>query len=82
VETVKVIPYGKNTLVLFPHHPLSIHGVSIRSAATYPRRHVNLVGEFETNVYDLGRYPTVDDSRAEESASMGSSGPWVESLSG
>jgi hypothetical protein len=57
VEVVKVIRYEKNTLVFFPHSSVSIHGVSIRSAAPFPRRHVNLVGEFEMSVYDLSRYP-------------------------
>jgi hypothetical protein len=59
VEAVKMIRYEKNTLVFFPHSPVSIHGVSTRSAATFPRRHVNLVGEIEMNVYDLSQYPTL-----------------------
>jgi hypothetical protein len=59
VETVKVIPYEKNTLVVFPHSADSLHGVSTRSAATYPRRHVNFVGELAAPVYDLAQYPTV-----------------------
>jgi hypothetical protein len=56
VEIAKVIRYDKNTLVFFPHSPDSIHGVSTRSAASFPRRHVNFVGEIGMNVYDLGRY--------------------------
>ncbi len=57
VELVTLIRYEKNTMVLFPHSKDSIHGVSTRSASDYARRHVNFVGEFEMDVYDLSREP-------------------------
>jgi hypothetical protein len=56
VEKVKTVPYQKNTLVLFPHSPDSVHGVSVRSASRYPRLHVNFVGELEIPLYDLSQY--------------------------
>ncbi len=60
VQKVKVIPYAKNTLVLFPHSADSVHGVSTRSTTTFPRRHVNFVGELPIAVYDLGQYPALE----------------------
>ena len=65
VELRKVIPYEKNTLVLFPHSADSVHGVSTRSAATCPRRHVNFVAEVETNVYEIEQYPTLNVTEAD-----------------
>jgi hypothetical protein len=59
VERVKVVEYRKNTLVLFPHSPDSVHGVSLRSASAFPRRHVNFVGELAMPIYDVGKYPTI-----------------------
>lgn len=58
VEVVKTIPYAKNTLVMFLHSPYSLHGVSPRSVTTFPRRHVNLVGELTTKVFDVGPFVT------------------------
>jgi hypothetical protein len=59
VERVAVVPYRRNTLVLFPHSRDSIHGVSIRSPSRFARRHVNLVGELGMEVYDLCREPSL-----------------------
>jgi hypothetical protein len=69
VEIKRIVRYEKNTLVFFPHSPDAVHGVSTRSASRFPRRHVNLVGEFEIDVYDLSRYPRLE-SRAAEAASQ------------
>jgi hypothetical protein len=59
VEAVRVVEYARNSLILFPHSPDAVHGVSTRSASRYPRRHVNLVGEFPEALYDLGGDPSL-----------------------
>jgi hypothetical protein len=53
VTRCKTIRYASNTLVFFLHSPHALHGVSPRSPARFPRRHVNLVGELATQVFDL-----------------------------
>jgi hypothetical protein len=54
VEKVKTIRYAANRLVLFPHSPDALHGVSLRSLTPHPRLHVNFLGELQTKVFDLG----------------------------
>jgi hypothetical protein len=53
VTRCKTIRYACNTLVFFLHSPYALHGVSPRSPTTFPRRHINLVGELTTKVFDL-----------------------------
>ena len=53
VTLCKTIRYASNTLVIFLHSPYALHGVSPRSPTTFPRRHINLVGELATQVFDL-----------------------------
>jgi hypothetical protein len=53
VTHCKTIRYASNTLVFFVHSPCALHGVSPRSPTTFPRRHINLVGELATKVFDL-----------------------------
>jgi hypothetical protein len=53
VQKVKTIPYAANRLVLFPHSPDALHGVSLRSLTPHPRLHVNFLGELQTKVFDL-----------------------------
>jgi hypothetical protein len=60
VERAKVVTYAKNKLVFFLNSPESLHGVSKRSETKFPRLHVNFVGELQTKVFDLSRYPTLD----------------------
>lgn len=48
----KTIPYQHNTLVLFLNSDHAWHGVSLRSAATFPRYHVNIVSEMCHSVYE------------------------------
>ena len=54
VTRCKTIRYASNTLVFFPHSPRALHGVSPRSPTTFPRRHINIIGELATPVFDLG----------------------------
>ena len=53
VTRCKTIRYASNTLVFFLHSPYALHGVSPRSPTTFSRRHINLVGELATQVFDL-----------------------------
>ena len=53
VTCCKTIRYASNTLVFFLHSPCSLHGVSPRSPTRFPRRHINLVGELATPVFDV-----------------------------
>ena len=53
VTRCKTIRYASNTLVFFLHSPYALHGVSPRSPTTFPRRHINFVGELATQVFDL-----------------------------
>jgi hypothetical protein len=53
VMRCKTIRYASNTLVFFLHSPFALHGVSPRSPTTFPRRHINLVGELATKVFDV-----------------------------
>jgi hypothetical protein len=53
VTRCRTIRYASNTLVFFLHSPHALHGVSPRSPTTFPRRHVNLVGELAVPVFDL-----------------------------
>ena len=61
VRLEKVIKYRKNTLVLFLHSVASLHGVSMRSVTKYPRLNINFVGEFQTGIFDVSRYQTVEN---------------------
>jgi hypothetical protein len=53
ITRCRTIRYASNTLVFFPHSPYALHGVSPRSPTTFPRRHINLVGELATKVFDV-----------------------------
>lgn len=48
LEQVATVAYRPNTLVMFPHSRMSVHGVSPRQSSTRPRLHVNLLGEVAT----------------------------------
>ena len=53
VTRCKTVRYASNTLVFFLHSPYALHGVSPRSPTSFPRRHINLVGELATKVFDI-----------------------------
>jgi hypothetical protein len=48
LEIVHTVPYKRNMAVFFMNSPLSIHGVSVRSGTTIPRRLVNIVAGLYT----------------------------------
>jgi hypothetical protein len=54
VTRCNTIHYASNTLAFFLHSPSALHGVSPRSPTRFPRRHINLVGELGTKVFDIG----------------------------
>lgn len=55
-ERVSVIPYQKNTLVLFLNTHKSIHGVTARSQTKHTRRFVNFLAETECPLFDLEQH--------------------------
>jgi hypothetical protein len=54
VRRCRTIRYASNTLVFFVHSPHALHGVSPRARTRFPRRHINIVGELATRVFDVG----------------------------
>ena len=64
VTRVKTIPYAANRLVLFPHSPDALHGVSLRSLTPHPRLHVNFLAETrDANRTLVQRLPASPSSR-------------------
>jgi hypothetical protein len=59
VTRFRSIGYAQNTFVFFLHSPKSLHGVSPRGVTTFPRRHINFVGELTTKVFDLSPFATL-----------------------
>jgi hypothetical protein len=56
VQAVSTVPYARNTLVLFLNTSRSLHGVTVRSRTTHPRRFVNLIAEVERPLFDIDGY--------------------------
>jgi len=52
----KVIPYRRNTLVLFLNSPESIHGVVERSNVPIERRYINISSSFRFNQFEILKY--------------------------
>jgi hypothetical protein len=63
LEPVRTVRYGRNTAVFFMNSPLSIHGVSVRTGTTVPRRLVNLVAGLYT-LKNKGLYPSPPPNEA------------------
>jgi hypothetical protein len=59
VTCFRSIRYAKNTLVFLLHSPKSLHGVSPRNVTTFPRRHINFVGELTKKVFDVTSLSTI-----------------------
>jgi hypothetical protein len=60
IECVKRIPYGRNTLVMFPHSINALHGVSVRSLTQFPRRLLTFSCDTYRNLYDISPYQLQD----------------------
>lgn len=54
VETVAVVPYRANTLVIFLNTPDSIHAVTPREPTEHLRKHVNIIGEVKQPLFHVG----------------------------
>jgi hypothetical protein len=63
VTCFRSIRYAQNTLVFFLHSPRSVHGVTPRSMTSFPRRHINFVGELTRKVFDLTSFMTSPANR-------------------
>ncbi|WP_075090148.1 2OG-Fe(II) oxygenase [Verrucomicrobium spinosum] len=68
VRTVRTVPYRNNTLVLFLNTPRSVHGVTARSIAAWPRYHINIVGEMREPVFTVKLDSTVEPPPSSASA--------------
>jgi len=52
VNLVEEIEYKKNRLVMFLNSPYSLHGVSKRSKTGYYRKYINIIGEFNFELFN------------------------------
>lgn len=53
VNLIDEIEYRKNRLVVFLNSPLSIHGVTKRSKTNSYRKYMNIIGEFNRELFDF-----------------------------
>ena len=56
VNLVEEIEYKENRLVMFLNTPNSIHGVSKRSKTDYYRKYINIIGEFNFELFDFRQF--------------------------
>lgn len=56
LDTIRTIPYEKNTLLFFVNSPNSLHGVSIRDCTPWPRQFITFFGELRQPLFSLDRY--------------------------
>lgn len=52
VDLVEEIEYKKNRLAVFLNSPYSIHGVTKRSKTDFYRKYMNIIGEFNQELFD------------------------------
>lgn len=55
VEVDRVVPYGRNNGAMFLNGIDALHGVTPRSPTKYPRRYINIIGEYGTPQFELPR---------------------------
>lgn len=53
VNLIEEIEYKQNRLVVFLNSPLSIHGVTKRSKTNSYRKYMNIIGEFNNELFDF-----------------------------
>ena len=51
IELVVTIPYQANTLVVFPHSPLAVHGAEVRQVTPHDRAYVFITAEVEGDLF-------------------------------
>ena len=56
VNLIDKIDYKENRLVMFLNSPLSIHGVSKRQPTDHYRKYINIIGEFNFELFDFRKY--------------------------
>ena len=52
VNLIEEIEYKKNRLVMFLNSPYSIHGVTKRSKTNFYRKYINIIGEFNFELFN------------------------------
>lgn len=56
VKLVEEIEYKQNRLAVFLNSPYSIHGVTKRSKTSFYRKYINIIGEFNNELFDYRPY--------------------------
>ena len=56
VNIIEEIEYKENRLVMFLNTPNSIHGVSKRSRTDYYRKYINIIGEFNFELFNFRQF--------------------------
>ncbi len=55
VEIIETLPYGRNVGGVFMNNLDSVHAVTERDIAHYPRRYINIIGEYAKPQFELPR---------------------------
>ena len=50
---VEEIEYKANRLVMFLNSPFALHGVTVRNPTKHYRRYINILGQFNFNLWNL-----------------------------
>ena len=56
VNLIEEIEYKKNRLVMFLNSPYSIHGVTKRSKTSFYRKYINIIGEFNFELFNYRNF--------------------------
>ena len=56
VNLIEEIEYKKNRLVMFLNSPYSIHGVTKRSKTNFYRKYINIIGEFNFELFNYRNF--------------------------
>ncbi len=56
INLIEEIEYKKNRLVMFLNSPYSLHGVTKRSKTTYYRKYINIIGEFNFELFNYRNF--------------------------
>ena len=56
VNLIEEIEYKQNRLVMFLNSPYSIHGVTKRSKTSHYRKYINIIGEFNFELFNYRNF--------------------------
>ena len=56
VNLIEEIEYKQNRLVMFLNSPYSIHGVTKRTKTNYYRKYINIIGEFNFELFNYRNF--------------------------